>query len=184
MAAAIFGPLADAGINVDMIVQNVDEIGKVTDMTFTVTKADLDRTVKALEAAKSVLQYKELTADKGVAKVSIVGVGMRSHAGIAQTMFQTLAEKKINILVISTSEIKVSVLISDDYTELAVRALHAAFELEGENWGHVRVSAHRNAVETRHRFIGQPICHHGRGDELGVRASSGGGACRMRAHLA
>ncbi len=130
VAAAIFGPLADANINVDMIVQNIDEIGRVTDMTFTVGKADLDRATAALEKAKSVLQYKELTTDKNVAKISVVGVGMRSHAGIAQEMFRTLAEKNINILVISTSEIKISVLIAEEYTELAVRALHAAFELE------------------------------------------------------
>lgn len=130
VAAAIFGPLADANINVDMIVQNVDEIGKVTDMTFTVGKGDLDRAIKVLEAAKGTLKYKELAADKAVAKVSVVGVGMRSHAGIALEMFRALAEKNINILVISTSEIKISVLIAEEYTELAVRSLHAAFELE------------------------------------------------------
>jgi aspartate kinase len=130
VAAAIFGPLAQANINVDMIVQNVDEIGKVTDMTFTIPKADLDRTMKLLEAEHGHLQYKELTADKNVAKVSAIGVGMRSHVGIAQDMFKALAEKGINILVISTSEIKISVLIAEEYTELAVRALHAAFELE------------------------------------------------------
>ncbi len=130
VAAAIFGPLATANINVDMIVQNVDEIGKVTDMTFTIPKADLDRTMKLLEAEHANLQYKELTADKNVAKVSAIGVGMRSHVGIAQDMFKALADKGINILVISTSEIKISVLISEEYTELAVRALHAAFELE------------------------------------------------------
>ncbi|NBX03209.1 MAG: aspartate kinase [Alphaproteobacteria bacterium] len=130
VAASIFGPLAEANINVDMIVQNIDEIGRVTDMTFTVGKADLDRTVAALEKAKKDLQFKELTADKNVAKISVVGVGMRSHAGVAQEMFRTLAEKNINILVISTSEIKISVLISEEYIELAVRSLHAAFELE------------------------------------------------------
>jgi aspartate kinase len=130
VAAAIFGPLATANINVDMIVQNVDEIGKVTDMTFTIPKADLDRTMKLLEAERGNLKYKELTADKNVAKVSAIGVGMRSHVGIAQDMFKALADKGINILVISTSEIKISVLIAEEYTELAVRALHAAFELE------------------------------------------------------
>lgn len=130
VAAAIFGPLAKANINVDMIVQNVDEIGKVTDMTFTIPKADLERTMKLLEAERSNLNYKELTCDKNVAKVSAIGVGMRSHVGIAQDMFKALAEKNINILVISTSEIKISVLIAEEYTELAVRALHAAFELE------------------------------------------------------
>ncbi len=130
VAAAIFGPLAEANINVDMIVQNVDEIGKVTDMTFTVGRADFERTVAALEKARPVLQYKELTTDKNVAKISAIGVGMRSHTGVAQEMFRALAEKGINILVISTSEIKISVLISEEYTELAVRALHAAFDME------------------------------------------------------
>ena len=130
MSAALFGPLADANINVDMIVQNVTEAGDATDITFTVPKADLEHAIKAVESTKATLKYKTLHTDRNVAKVSIVGVGMRSHAGIAQTMFKTLADKNINILVISTSEIKVSVLISEDYTELAVRALHAAFELE------------------------------------------------------
>jgi aspartate kinase len=130
VAAAIFGPLAEANINVDMIVQNVDEIGKVTDMTFTVGKADFDRTVAALEKAHPILQYKELSTDKNVAKISAIGVGMRSHTGVAQEMFRALAEKGINILVISTSEIKISVLIAEEYTELAVRALHAAFDME------------------------------------------------------
>ena len=130
VAASIFGPLAAANINVDMIVQNVDEIGKVTDMTFTVGKGDLDRAIAAMEKARPVLQYKELTMDKNVAKISVVGVGMRSHAGVALDMFRALAEKGINILVISTSEIKISVLVADEYTELAVRALHQAFELE------------------------------------------------------
>jgi aspartate kinase len=130
VAAAVFGPLAEANINVDMIVQNIDEIGRVTDMTFTVGKADLERTKAVFEKAKKELQYKDLTADKNVAKISVVGVGMRSHAGVALEMFKTLAEKNINILVISTSEIKISVLIAEEYTELAVRALHAAYGLE------------------------------------------------------
>lgn len=130
MSAALFGPLADANINVDMIVQNVTEDGKATDITFTVPKADLEHAIKAVNSVKDKLKFATMHTDRAVAKVSIVGVGMRSHAGIAQTMFKTLAEKNINILVISTSEIKVSVLISEDYTELAVRALHTAFELE------------------------------------------------------
>lgn len=130
MSAALFGPLSDANINVDMIVQNVTEKGNSTDITFTVPKADLDLALKAVEATRDKLKFVTLHSDRNVSKVSIVGVGMRSHAGIAQTMFKTLADKNINILVISTSEIKVSVLISEDYTELAVRALHAAFELE------------------------------------------------------
>ena len=130
MSAALFGPLAESNINVDMIVQNVTEDGKSTDITFTVPKSDLDRALAAVEKAKVKLQFKSLHADRNVAKVSIVGVGMRSHAGVALTMFTALAEKNINILVISTSEIKTSVLIAEEYTELAVRALHAAFELE------------------------------------------------------
>jgi aspartate kinase len=130
VAASIFGPLADVGINVDMIVQNVSEDGKTTDLTFTVTKADLDRTVKLLEEAKTTLNFKQLIPDSNVVKVSVIGMGMRSHAGVAQKMFQTLAEKGINIQVISTSEIKVSVLIAEEYTELAVRALHTAYGLD------------------------------------------------------
>ena len=130
MSAALFGPLADANINVDMILQNVTEGGKATDITFTVPKADLERAMVAVEKARSTLKYKSIHADRNVAKISIIGVGMRSHAGIASTMFKALAEKNINISVISTSEIKVSVLIAEEYTELAVRALHAAFELE------------------------------------------------------
>ncbi len=130
VAAEIFGPLAEHEINVDMIVQNVTEDGKSTDLTFTVQKSDLERAVKALEGKKSKLGYKSLVQDANVAKISVIGVGMRSHAGIAQKMFQTLAEKKINILVISTSEIKVSVLINEEYTELALRALHTAYGLD------------------------------------------------------
>ena len=130
MSAALFAPLAAAGINVDMIVQNVTEGGKATDITFTVPKADVENALKVVESLRGKLQFKSLHADKNVAKVSVVGVGMRSHTGIAQTMFEALAEKNINISVISTSEIKISVLIAEEYTELAVRALHAAFELE------------------------------------------------------
>ena len=130
MSAALFGPLAESNINVDMIVQNVTEDGKATDITFTVPKSDLDRALMAVEKAKVQLKFKSMHADRNVAKVSIVGVGMRSHAGVALTMFKALADKNINILVISTSEIKTSVLIAEEYTELAVRALHAAFDLE------------------------------------------------------
>lgn len=133
IAAKIFGPLADAEINVDMIVQNISEEGKETDITFTVPKSDLDKAKKALEeAGKKEIQYKSLLTDTDVAKVSVVGVGMRSHAGLAQKMFATLAEKNINILVISTSEIKISVLIKTEYLELAMRALHTAYGLDGE----------------------------------------------------
>ncbi len=132
IAAGIFGPLADNGINVDMIVQNISQDNKSTDMTFTLPKADLERAVATLESKHSHLEYKELRFDENVAKVSVIGVGMRSHAGVAQRMFTTLAEKGINIQVISTSEIKVSVLIAEEYTELAVRALHTAYGLDGD----------------------------------------------------
>jgi aspartate kinase len=130
VAAAIFGPLADAGVNVDMIVQNVSEDGRRTDLTFTVSRAELDRALHAIRSAAPQIGYKDLISDSGVAKVSIIGIGMRAHPGVALTMFQTLAQKGINIQVISTSEIKVSVLISEDYVELAVRALHSAYDLD------------------------------------------------------
>ena len=129
VAASIFGPLADGNVNVDMIVQNISADG-TTDLTFTVTVADLERSIAILEKARSVVAYERLVADQGVVKVSVIGVGMRSHAGVAQTMFAALAEKGINIQVISTSEIKISVLVAEDYTELAVRALHAAYGLD------------------------------------------------------
>ncbi|CAA7616935.1 aspartate kinase [Magnetospirillum sp. UT-4] len=130
VAAAIFGPLAEAAINVDMIVQNVSEDGKSTDLTFTVGKADLDRAKKVIEDNKGQLGFEGLVADANVVKVSVIGVGMRSHAGIAQKMFHTLAGEGINIQVISTSEIKISVLIEEKYTELALRALHTAYGLD------------------------------------------------------
>jgi aspartate kinase len=130
VAASIFGPLADAAINVDMIVQNVSEDGRTTDLTFTVGKADLERAVNVLEGKQKELGFARIKPDPNVVKVSVIGVGMRSHAGVAQKMFQTLADKGINILVISTSEIKVSVLIAEEYTELALRALHTAYGLD------------------------------------------------------
>jgi aspartate kinase len=130
VAAAIFGPLADAAINVDMIVQNISDDRKATDLTFTVGKADLDRCVKLLGEQKESLGYAELKPDPNVVKVSVIGVGMRSHAGVALAMFRTLAEKGINIQVISTSEIKISVLIGAEYLELALRALHTAYGLD------------------------------------------------------
>jgi aspartate kinase len=130
VAAAIFGPLAEANINVDMIVQNVSLDGSSTDITFTVTRADLARAVERLERARAELKFDEIKSDTNVAKVSVIGVGMRSHAGVALKMFETLAAKGINIQVISTSEIKVSVLVAAEYTELAVRALHTAYELD------------------------------------------------------
>jgi aspartate kinase len=130
VAAAIFGPLADAAVNVDMIVQNVSADGKTTDLTFTIGRADLERALQVLRDAKETIEYSELIPDPAVAKVSVVGVGMRSHAGVALKMFETLAAKNINIQVITTSEIKVSVLIAEEYTELALRALHTVFGLD------------------------------------------------------
>ena len=130
IAARVFGPLAEASINVDMIVQNVSVDGK-TDMTFTVAKAELSRALQVLKNEPK-LQGITILSDEDVAKVSVVGIGMKSHAGVAQTMFTALADRGINIQVISTSEIKISVLIATEYTELAVRALHAAYGLEGE----------------------------------------------------
>ncbi|MBV9015322.1 MAG: aspartate kinase [Alphaproteobacteria bacterium] len=130
VAAAIFGPLADSAINVDMIVQNISADGKTTDLTFTVSRADLDRAVEVLEGCRDTLGFYALKPDPNVVKVSVIGVGMRSHAGVAKQMFQTLADRGINIQVISTSEIKVSVLIAADYTELALRALHTAYGLD------------------------------------------------------
>ena len=130
VAAAIFGPLSDASVNVDMIVQNESVAGNATDLTFTVTQADLERAVKTLEKHNDDIGYEKLHSDANVVKISVVGVGMRSHAGVAQRMFATLAEKGINIQVISTSEIKVSVLIDEEYTELALRALHTAYGLD------------------------------------------------------
>ncbi len=132
VAASIFGPLSDAHINVDMIVQNISEDGKATDMTFTVAKADFERAREVLESRRKALGYDRLVGDANVVKISIIGVGMRSHPGVAQTMFTALADKGINIQVISTSEIKVSVLISDDYAELALRALHTAYGLDAD----------------------------------------------------
>ena len=133
VAAAIFGPLADASVNVDMIVQNVSADGQATDLTFTVAKAELDRAVEILKAKKDQLGYADLVFDSNVVKISVIGVGMRSHVGVAQRMFETLAEKGINIQVISTSEIKVSVLVAEEYTELALRALHTAYGLDAED---------------------------------------------------
>ena len=130
VAAAIFGPLSAAGVNVDMIVQNIGADTSSTDLTFTIGKADLPRAKAVLAEQQEKIGYAELVADADVAKISVVGVGMRSHAGVANTMFTALASKGINIQVISTSEIKVSVLIGADYTELAVRALHTAYGLD------------------------------------------------------
>lgn len=138
ISAAIFEPLAAAGANVDMIVQNIseknyeDHAGAVTDMTFSVPVAQVEHARAAMEAARAEgkIAYDELSVDTEVAKVSVVGIGMRSHAGVAARMFRALADENINIKVISTSEIKISVLIDRKYMELAVQALHDAFELE------------------------------------------------------
>jgi aspartate kinase len=131
IAASIFGPLAEAGVNVDMIVQNISE-GGMTDMTFSCPINEVKRAEKALDDARAAgqIDYADLVADTDVAKVSIVGIGMRSHAGVAAKMFQTLRDEGINIKVITTSEIKVSVLIDRKYMELAVQALHDAFGLD------------------------------------------------------
>ncbi len=130
VSASIFGPLAEASINVDMIVQNVAADGHTTDLTFTVPRADLARSVKVIEDLKGQLGYAAVSTDSDVVKVSVIGVGMRSHAGIASRMFAALANEGINIQVISTSEIKISVLIASKYTELALRALHSAYQLD------------------------------------------------------
>ena len=138
VASAIFGPLSDAGVNVDMIVQNISEkdydeahSGAVTDMTFSCPVNQVARAKKAMEDAMAAgeIKYDDLIIDTDVAKISVVGIGMRSHAGVAARMFDALAAENINIKVISTSEIKISVLIDRKYMELAVQALHDAFEL-------------------------------------------------------
>jgi aspartate kinase len=128
--AMIFGPLAENSINVDMIIQNVGRDKGETDVTFTVPAADLDRAVQLLEASKDAIGFNRMLPDTKVAKISVVGVGMKSHAGVAATMFKSLSERGINILAISTSEIKVSVLVDEDETELAVRVLHTAYGLD------------------------------------------------------
>lgn len=131
IAAAIFGPLSEAGVNVDMIVQNISEDGR-TDMTFSCPTDQVLRAEKAMQSAKDEgnINYHDLVADEAVAKVSVVGIGMRSHAGVAAQMFRALHREGINIKVITTSEIKISVLIERKYMELAVQTLHDAFELE------------------------------------------------------
>jgi aspartate kinase len=130
ISAAIFGPLAEENVNVDMIVQSVSEDGSRTDMTFTVPDADLDRAIRTLEARRDEIGYEIIQHDKGLVKVSVIGIGMRSHAGVAATAFAALAQKGINIRAITTSEIKFSVLIDSEYTELAVRTLHSTYGLD------------------------------------------------------
>ena len=130
VAAAIFGPLAEANINVDMIVQNVSGDGVTTDVTFTVPASDYERATETLIRAKGQVGYERLDGANDVAKVSVIGIGMRSHAGVAAKAFKALAEKGINIRAITTSEIKFSLLIDANYTELAVRTLHSLYELD------------------------------------------------------
>lgn len=130
VAARIFGPLADANINVDMIVQNVSSDGKSTDMTFTVQAAELSRTLDVLKAAEADIGHFDVQSSADVAKISVIGIGMRSHAGVAAEMFKALSQKGINIIAISTSEIKISVLIDAAYAELAVRTLHSMYGLD------------------------------------------------------
>ncbi|HHO48177.1 MAG TPA: aspartate kinase [Desulfobacteraceae bacterium] len=132
VAAKIFLPISDAGIVVDMIIQNT-RAGSLTDLTFTVLRSDYDRAIRLLQKVAEEIKAESVTGSENIAKVSIVGVGMRNHSGIASTMFQILAKEGINIMMISTSEIKVSCVIEEKYTELAVRALHDAFALDKEN---------------------------------------------------
>jgi aspartate kinase len=132
IAAKILSPLSDANISVDMIVQNVSEAG-LTDFTFTVTKADFKKALAITRETANEVNAREIVTDENISKISVVGVGMRSHAGVATKMFQTLAREGINIQMISTSEIKVSVVVDGKYTELAVRVLHDAFGLSGKS---------------------------------------------------
>ncbi|TIT49715.1 MAG: aspartate kinase, partial [Mesorhizobium sp.] len=130
VAAGIFGPLAEANINVDMIVQNISEDGKLTDMTFTVPSGDVDKALAVLDRLKAEIGYDVVQSEAGMSKVSVIGIGMRSHAGVAATAFKALADKAINIRAITTSEIKISILIDGPYTELAVRTLHSVYGLD------------------------------------------------------
>ena len=130
VAAGIFGPLAEANINVDMIVQNISEDGAFTDMTFTVPSGDLDKALAVLGKVKQTIGFDVLQSEAGMSKVSVIGIGMRSHAGVAATAFKALSEKAINIRAITTSEIKISILIDGPYTELAVRTLHSVYGLD------------------------------------------------------
>ena len=130
VSSAVFSRLADANVNVDMIVQSRSRDIKLANMDFTVGKRDAARALEIMKAAQAEIGFEDAAVDEDVAKVSVIGIGMRSHAGVAKTMFGALAEKGVNIQVISTSEIKISVLIDAAYTELAVRALHAAYGLD------------------------------------------------------
>ncbi|WP_336055487.1 aspartate kinase [Nitratireductor sp. CH_MIT9313-5] len=130
VSAGIFGPLADQNINVDMIVQNISEDGSRTDMTFTVPSGDLDKALVVLDKARELIGFDAVQSEAGLVKVSVIGIGMRSHAGVAATAFKALAEKGINIRAITTSEIKISILIDGAYAELAVRTLHSVYGLD------------------------------------------------------
>ena len=130
LSAVIFGALAQKEVNIDMIVQNISADGKFIDITFTTGKDELERAKHAIDSIKDEVKFSELKIDDNIAKISVIGVGMISHSGVAHTMFKTLAEKGINLLLISTSEIKISVLIAKEYGELAVRVLHDAYGLE------------------------------------------------------
>jgi aspartate kinase len=130
VSSKIFSALADANVNVDMIVQSRAKSSDSANMTFTVGKRDAARTMDIIQGLKGDIGFEEAAVDEDVSKVSVIGVGMRSHAGVAKTMFGALADKGVNIQVIATSEIKISVLIEAAYTELAVRALHAAYGLD------------------------------------------------------
>jgi aspartate kinase len=130
VSAGIFGPLAEAGINVDMIVQNISEDGKFTDMTFTVPAGDIAKALSVLEKGKETVGFDVIQHESGLSKISVIGIGMRSHAGVAASAFRALADKGINIRAITTSEIKISILIDGAYTELAVRTLHSVYGLD------------------------------------------------------
>ena len=130
VAAGIFGPLAEAHINVDMIVQNISEDGSRTDMTFTVPNSDIDKALAVLSKVRETIGFDAIQSEPGMVKVSVIGIGMRSHAGVAATAFKALADKGINIRAITTSEIKISILIDGPYAELAVRTLHSVYGLD------------------------------------------------------
>ncbi|MEO9457609.1 MAG: aspartate kinase [Lentilitoribacter sp.] len=130
VSAAIFGPLSDEYINVDMIVQNISEDGTHTDMTFTLPSGDIDKALGVLQKEKQNIGFDVVQSETGLVKVSVIGIGMRSHAGVAATAFKAMAEKGINIKAITTSEIKISILIDSEYAELAVRTLHSVYELD------------------------------------------------------
>ncbi len=129
VSSKIFGPLARGNINVDMILQNVSQDGKYANLSFTLPRGDLDKALKILKKEKTTIGYKRIQSSNTISKVSVVGVGMRSHAGVAQTLFDTLGKNKINIQVITTSEIKISILIDEQFTDLAVQKLHEAYKL-------------------------------------------------------